>query len=267
MTLESQLVVRLPEGAHVDLRIAGVASRAVAAAADFGMVTFAILALGSGAVAGIGRWDLPTLSQWWFEPRYAIAALVALVAWPLVWELGTGGWTPGKRLVGLRVVAADGGVLSPEALVVRNLLRVLDVLPVPYGLGLVTALVHPRCQRVGDIVAGTVVVREVRVDRTALAPPESTALRWAAKFAPTDVVVDPHVWDTAGLDAADLRAIRRFLERRWDLPVNVRAWAGDELALRIRDKVIGAPAGLPAEALLEGVVLAGPVGSAVVTSD
>jgi uncharacterized RDD family membrane protein YckC len=256
--LESRLGLRLPEGAGIDLPIAGIASRAVAAAVDLAIAIAFILAVTASSLNG------RSLADWWRGSAAAVLVLGSLVAFPLAFEVLTGGTTPGKSMVGLRVVAADGGLLTGRALVVRNLLRVVDGLPFPYGVGLGAALVTGRSQRLGDIAAGTVVIHARALDHAALAPPKARVLEWAASVAAPGVVVDPRIWDTAGLDAADMRMVRRFLERRDGLPVAVRGWTADEVARRVRPKVVGAPAGLPAEALLEGVVLGsrpGPAGS------
>ena len=248
MTLESRLPVRLAEGTRVEVRIAGIASRAVAAAVDLGIAMTVILAVTAGA-GGLG-----SPSDWWLGSSRAFGLLAGLVGFPLVCELVTGGSTPGKSVVGLRVVAADGGLLTSRALVVRNVLRVVDALPLPYGIGLVAASVSARGQRLGDLAAGTTVIRRARVDVGALEAPSTAALTWAASKTPGQVI-DPRIWDTAGLDASDLRAVRRFLVRRWSLPTNVRIWAANELVQRVAPKVMGAPSEITPEALLEGVVL------------
>lgn len=246
MGLESRLVLRLAEGAHVELRVAGVASRAVAAAIDLALGTVTIFALTGGLALWTGG-----LSRWWLGSGPAFAVLAVVVGLPLASELLFAGATPGKALLGLQVVAADGGLLTGRALVVRNVLRVVDALPFPYGVGLAAAVVSERGRRLGDLAAGTVVVRRITVDRSALAPPAATALgRVASRTA-----VDPRIWDTAGLADDDLRAVRRFLERRSTLPPGLRTWAAEELARRVGPKLVGAPADLPSEALLEGAVL------------
>jgi len=67
--------------------------------------------------------------------------------------------TPGKFLMGLKVVKLDGGSYDWKAILGRNLLRIVDFLPVLYLVGLVTVAVKPRNQRLGDLAAGTTVVR------------------------------------------------------------------------------------------------------------
>lgn len=84
-----------------------------------------------------------------------------LVEWGyfMLSEWLTGGRSIGKRAVGLRVIGEDGLPLTTRASLVRNLLRAVDVLPGSYVVGLVAIVASPRCQRLGDLAAGTIVVR------------------------------------------------------------------------------------------------------------
>jgi uncharacterized RDD family membrane protein YckC len=95
---------------------------------------------------------------------FIVAILIVLqlvVEWGyfVVSERVSGGRSIGKRLVGLRVIGQDGLPLTLRASLVRNLLRAVDVLPGSYVVGLVAIVVSPRCQRLGDLAAGSIVVR------------------------------------------------------------------------------------------------------------
>jgi uncharacterized RDD family membrane protein YckC len=91
-----------------------------------------------------------------------VGQLVIEWAYFMISERLTGGRSIGKRLVGLRVIGQDGLPLTARASLVRNLLRAVDVLPGSYVVGLVAIVASPKCQRLGDLAAGTIVVR---VDR------------------------------------------------------------------------------------------------------
>ena len=95
-----------------------------------------------------------------------------------MWE----GQTPGKRALGLRVVTRDGAPPGALVCLVRNLLRPLDFLPGFYGLGTYTILLSRHAQRLGDLAAGTVVIREDPV-------PDGAARRWPASLAAHDVAL------------------------------------------------------------------------------
>jgi hypothetical protein len=84
-----------------------------------------------------------------------------------LWELATRGFTPGKYLVGLRVVGSDGQPVDAKAIFLRNVLRAVDVLPSGYVIGLVTMIGSRHGQRLGDHAAGTLVIRTDRVEAPA----------------------------------------------------------------------------------------------------
>jgi hypothetical protein len=80
--------------------------------------------------------------------------------YPIAFELTPGGATPGKRVLGLKVVIDNGLPVTPAAAVTRNLLRAADFLPFAYGFAAVSMLVRTDCKRLGDVAAGTLVVHD-----------------------------------------------------------------------------------------------------------
>jgi uncharacterized RDD family membrane protein YckC len=100
-----------------------------------------------------------------------------LIEWlyPIAFELGRSGATPGKQAAGLRVVMDTGLPVTPAASVTRNLLRVADFLPLAYAFGIVAMLLNRDCKRLGDLAAGTLVVYAQPVVLHD-APPEATPL-------------------------------------------------------------------------------------------
>jgi hypothetical protein len=84
----------------------------------------------------------------------------------ILFELTTGGRSPGKALLGLRVLRDGGEPVDLRASLMRNLLRVVDALPVNYVVGLVAMVLSPEGKRLGDLAAGTIVAR---LDRPARA--------------------------------------------------------------------------------------------------
>lgn len=136
-----------PEGIALDLPIAGPPARALAFAIDLlirGAIYVAIsLTLGMLGELGTGPMLIGIFLAEWF--------------YPVAFEIQRGA-TPGKKALGLVVVNDDGTPVAWSASVVRNLLRVADFFPALYAAGLVAMLVSPRFQRLGDLVAGTLVV-------------------------------------------------------------------------------------------------------------
>ena len=87
---------------------------------------------------------------------------ISYVLWIIYYTYfeGTSGQTIGKRVMNIRTISADGSQLSMAQAFVRNILRIVDYLPTLYILGIILFFVTSEHQRIGDMVAGTVVVRE-----------------------------------------------------------------------------------------------------------
>lgn len=148
------LEVETPEHVILDYEIAGLGSRALAAIIDtiiIGAWTV-ILGLLLGLFgSGLGNWR---------GVIFVFVSFASLWGYFTLFEGLRGGQTPGKRRLGIRVVRDTGHPVTFGAAAARNLLRVADFLPPPYLLGALFVGLHPRGKRLGDIVAGTVVVRD-----------------------------------------------------------------------------------------------------------
>lgn len=163
--LDTKSGVETPEGVALELAPAGLVARFSAFAIDFGIrgaVYFVVLQIAAvtGNV-GIG----------------AALVIMFLLEWfyPVAFELLMDGATPGKRVAGIAVVEDNGLPVSVGASVVRNLLRVADFLPLFYGFGVLSMLIHPQFKRLGDLAAGTQVVYRSKAAK--LRPiPEADAL-------------------------------------------------------------------------------------------
>jgi hypothetical protein len=126
------------------------------------------------------------------------------------------GQTPGKKLVGIRVVRADGSPVGLFESAVRNLLRFVDFLPAFYPVGLVTMLIDRQNRRLGDLAAGTVLVRVEKVDLSRYAPSPTAGVASAA----------------APLSAQEAEVLTDFLQRADDLEPAARERLGALLAGR-----------------------------------
>src|ERR1700731_2811457 len=157
------LVVDSVTGIDVSLPVAGPGARAYAFLLDWHIRL--ILALGwfvLGALLYNGRFSLsPPLSNdaRWFGAVVAPALAIYFLYHHAV-ELALRGSTPGKRMAGVRIVARDGGAPSAGALLTRNVFRLVDSLPLFYGVGLITVVLTRDHLRIGDMAAGTLLVFE-----------------------------------------------------------------------------------------------------------
>ncbi len=237
MQYEDRVSIPTPEGVEVELTLAGIGSRFIAALIDhsikFAVIIALIIALfGFGGLTGAE----PSSDAGWIA--VAILFVVVFLIWTgydIAFETLASGQTPGKRWTGLRVVKVGGTPVGFVASSIRNLLRFVDSLPGAYGVGVICVLATRLNQRLGDMAAGTVVVRE---RKPASAP---TGMPVPDVTPSPDLAADLRTWDVSSVSAQDLVTVRRFLDRRQHLTPAARAHLAAELAHRLRPKVAGAP--------------------------
>jgi uncharacterized RDD family membrane protein YckC len=151
------VLIRTPEGIEFDLPLAGPISRMLAFAVDFAAIA-AAGALIAHLVAPLQLFSADAARSAVTVLYFAVSLLYGIVAeW--FWR----GQTVGKRLLGVRVVEASGLRLRPSQIIVRNLLRFADLLPGLYLVGGVCCVLSSRRQRLGDIAAGTIVIRTLQL--------------------------------------------------------------------------------------------------------
>ncbi len=169
--LDVWLDVETPEQIEFSYSIAGIGSRGAAAALDaiicvISLIVFALVTVFAVGFFGLkGKSDIVPPSAGWIFAAYVIAQFVVLWGYYVLFEGLWDGQTPGKRLMQLRVVRDGGYSVSFEASAVRNLLRVVDAMPIPlYLIGIVAAMLNRSRKRIGDLVAGTIVIKEGRAE-------------------------------------------------------------------------------------------------------
>ena len=151
------LSIATPEGVTFSLPLAGPITRALGYLVDLATVMALVsllrfVILFASAVSPDLGGAASVLMNFIFMFGYATVA-----------ELLFNGQTLGKRVMGIRVMDERGLRLRPGQVLIRNLVRVLDFLPFGYGIGGIFCLFSSRCQRLGDLAAGTIVVREVKL--------------------------------------------------------------------------------------------------------
>jgi uncharacterized RDD family membrane protein YckC len=146
--LDTLTLVETPEGIALQLRAAGAMPRACAWATD-ALIRLAMLWGIAAVFAVLGNSGVGL---------YAIALFALMWLYPVLFEVLSDGQTPGKKMMRLRVINANGTPVTWIASIVRNLMRTVDMLPFGYAFGFVACLADPRSRRIGDMVAGTLVV-------------------------------------------------------------------------------------------------------------
>ena len=223
-----QLNIDTPELVAIELPLAGIGSRFIAILVDYLIWGFFFLVL--GIVAAV---ILPALHFFGgLSANWAIGIFV-LIIFLLQWgyfalfEAFGNGRTPGKRVARIRVIHQSGrGINFVEALA-RNLVRFVDYLPGFYAVGIVAMFISRRNQRLGDMVAGTLVVRDREIDsphwgeissRTFTAP----TLAAESRIPPPHLRVALPAPALARLSASDLEVLEGFFARRLDMDLATR---------------------------------------------
>ena len=232
-----------PEAVLLDLPEATVGSRGAALLIDWTLQGIVLATVGLAAQSTLQATVLPG----WVAPTLGL--LLTFLVWfgyPIAFETAWsgGGRTPGKAALGLRVVTVEGAPIRFRHAAIRAALGLVDFAGT-LGLGaVVSSLVSRRHQRLGDLVAGTVVLRE----RTGAGP--STARDFAVPSAAAGIA---DALDTSGLTSRDYGVVRSYLLRADALPDQRRAALGAELLAALAPRLGDLPDGYTAEVLLEAI--------------
>ena len=227
---DDQLQIDTPEQIALELPLAGIGSRFLGLAIDtliqfvlyiIGIFLFAFVGTLSAA-AGIARY-LQWIPVSW-APAIAIL-FVFCVYWgyfaffEIIWK----GQTPGKRIAKIRVIKESGRPINAYEAIARNLLRAIDALPGMYGVGIVCMMLNSQNRRLGDYVAGTVVVHDKRTEEV---KPDWNTVTEAAATSPQLALVA----------SEELVLIETYLHRRVDMDLILRDQVAYKIAGRITEK-------------------------------
>jgi hypothetical protein len=161
-----------------------------------------------------------------------------------LFEIIWNGQTIGKRVVGIRVVKDSGRPLTPAESIGRNLMRIVDYLPAFYAIGIVSAILTKENKRLGDLVAGSLVVREASL--ASLKPTWQTEPP-AAQLATTS-------YGGASLTPEEFALVDSFLNRRSELDYDIRRRMADQIFYRLKPKLtLPADNSLSTEGILEAL--------------
>jgi len=235
LTNEETLIIETPERVPLHFALASIGNRFLACAVDHAIQTIALILVYIGLIfiANFGNFSAKIFDA----PKWVIAVLLIFIflimsGYFVFFEWLWNGQTPGKRWLKLRVIREDGRPITFFESAVRNLLRTFDMMLAPfYSIGLISVFITEKDQRVGDLIAGTVVVREREAeaptfDQVFAAPVSDSAYR--RSFKPT-----PFTADLTSLKESEIEVVETFLRRRWDLPDVQRHWMAWRVAMPI----------------------------------
>lgn len=249
---EEILIIETPERVPLAFALASIGNRFLAVAIDhfiqyltIFIVSWAFLSLSGFSRSFEESTGGAATTQLLDEmPKWTIAILIITVfsifsGYFIFFEWLWNGQTPGKRLLKLRVIREDGRPITLWEAIARNLLRIFDAVPgfiLPiYSVGLISIFSSRRDQRVGDIFAGTVVVRERTDEAPTFAetfsnPVSDAAFRRVQKRTEFQA-------DIADLTEIEIEVVENFLRRRWDLSERHRLWMAWRIALPLMYKI------------------------------
>ena len=245
---EETLIIETPERVPLEFALASIGNRFLAVAIDhfiqylsIFLIAWMAISLGNlGGPSGIGD------PEHFFSemPKWTLAVMIVgifviFASYFILFEWLWNGQTPGKRLLKLRVIREDGRPLTLWEAIARNLLRIADAIPgfvfPVYSVGLITIFLSNRDQRLGDVFAGTVVIRERNDEAPSFAdtfsnPVSDTAFSRVQKPVNTDANI-------SSLNEREVEVVESFLRRRWDLTERQRLWMAWRIALPLMYKL------------------------------
>lgn len=263
-----QLSIETPELVSISMPLAGIGSRFIAIFIDY--LIWAAVAIVLSILAAIvlpGLALFARVSANWAAGIYILSLFFMQWGYFTLFEALDNGRTPGKHIAKIRVIHRSGRAISFVESLARNLVRVVDYLPGLYAVGLISIFVSRQNQRLGDMVAGTLVVRDRPVEsphwgelgsRTITAPALASS---AADASPGDRLrTPPHLHvvlpasEIAKLSASDLEVLESFFARRLDMSLETRAMLAQRIAAAIHAKSgLAIPADTTVETFLEAV--------------
>ncbi|HKS26838.1 MAG TPA: RDD family protein [Pyrinomonadaceae bacterium] len=241
---EDTLVIETPERVPLHFALASIGNRFLACTVDhvLQIITIFLMYLAFIFIAGASS----GVEQLGDAPKWVIAIAIIVLflvssGYFIFFEWLWNGQTPGKRWLKLRVIREDGRPITFWEASVRNLTRIFDMQPtiIPilgfYSVGLIFVFISRRDQRVGDLFAGTVVVREREseaptFDQVFAGPVSDSAYRRA--FKPV-----PFTADLSSLTEIEMEVVETYLRRRWDLPDNPRQWMAWRISMPLLYKL------------------------------
>lgn len=236
---EETLIIETPERVPLHFALASIGNRFLACAVDH-FIQIIVIVLISVAFSTLAEFSLLgadfIAAPKWIKAIAIILTFLILTGYFVFFEWIWNGQTPGKRWMKLRVIREDGRPVTFFESAVRNLVRFFDMQPIIfYSLGLISVFIGSRDQRMGDLVAGTVVVREREAeaptfDQVFISPVSDAAYR--RSFKPVSFSAD-----LSPLTEEQIEVIESFLRRRWDLPDEQRKWMAWRVAMPILYKL------------------------------
>jgi uncharacterized RDD family membrane protein YckC len=220
-----KLTIDTPEQTALEYPIAGLGSRFLALLADTAIqIVLGLFVLIAGSIIGAGVATFGGLGPQWVFAIIIFLLFLLNSGYFALFEIFWNGQTPGKRYAQIRVIKDDGRPIGAYEAIVRNAVRLVDMLPAMYGIGLISIFTSRQSKRLGDFVAGTVVVHE-------------KTLEGVRPYAETKIDETLPPIDVSKVTLEEVRLIETFLNRRDSLEPSVRTIMATQIANRMAEKM------------------------------
>ena len=254
-----QLNIDTPELVSIEMPLAGIGSRFIALLVDYliwGAGLVVLIVLGIALLPALHTFN--RISAQWAEAIVIFIVFVVNWGYFTLFEAFWNGRTPGKRVAKIRVIQRSGRSIGLVESMARNLVRYVDQLPFFYAVGVIAMFVTRQHQRLGDLAAGTLVVRDSEPDSPLWA--DTGSRTFTAQIFQQAPLPEPHTtvmlpaMSIAKLSSMDLEVLEGFFARRLDMSLATRHALAERIASAIRAKSgLEMPAGASVETFLEAI--------------
>ena len=210
---EETLNIQTPENVAFGYQVAGIGSRFLASLVDTilsGLLQFIAICVVLLVLSATGTDTSSNRFSAWVLALFGVVTFLFYWGYYIFFEMLWNGQSPGKRWVGLRVLRTDGTPITLVESLIRNLVRVIDLMPFAYGIGIISMFIDEKSRRLGDLAAGTLVVQDrAPISIQSIAVQRSISIR---PYGFTKVSLDG--FPVERLTNNDLSLIEDFLHRR-----------------------------------------------------
>jgi uncharacterized RDD family membrane protein YckC len=227
---DSFLNIDTPENVVFGYEVVGIGSRFMAALVDTLIIVVLQIVVNLTMVLLAGNLLDVSAGEAWVTAVFGLISFILLWGYYIFFVMLWNGQSPGKRWLGLRVLKTDGTPITLTESIVRNLVRLVDFLPLFYGVGVVAMFINDQARRLGDLAAGTLVVRDQ--EQLTLESLTETPRMQAPLRAPSQVETVVDSWPIELLSDADIELAESYLQRRMELE------NGQQLARQISQRLL-----------------------------
>lgn len=246
--MSREIRITTPEHVELVFELAGLGSRFIALLVDTLIQTLGIIVLGLIYLAVVKFFSLAGIQSLspWILAILILAIFLLISGYFLYFEVKSNGQTPGKRMVGIRVIRDSGHPVDFRSALLRNMMRIVDMLPSTYAVGFIAVFFSPQHRRLGDTVAGTLVIKTYAAKETA----EKSVSDQGAALASNEPEISNQADDSSchtlilgakqyldRLTRDDYQAIRHFLNRKDELDPAVLNAMADKMLSPIAGKL------------------------------